>query len=651
MMYTHATPIRIRTRVADIMPAVTDTWRDRIWMGLLTGTFAAGLAVSWQRWGNPLIDTGREMNQPLRLVDGETLYTNIRHIYGPLSPWLHAELYRLFGPSLSVLYVDGIISTAIILMLVYWLGRQIMTPAAAGAATLCVMWLCALRPAGNYILPYSYDSLHATVLSLIAVAVLVNAMRAPPRRGTNSSSGSGAIPFLIAGLLAGLTLLAKTEIGFATMVAGVTAAALVARTERRRGAGLGTLFVASAACLALSVYGLIAMRVGWSTLISDSWLLLYNIPPELTFYNRRVSGFDHPLRSIERMLIAAIKIGLIAAIVAAISILVARRRGSAPAVADGRVIAVSYPWRLLAAALVVLIATAVTTGFDWDKGPFLAMPFLLVGFLGMLLTRLRADPTPRTTILIVCTVYALACLARMILHVRSGGAYGSFLLPMSVIIFTYLWVGPFPASFADPRAGRIARGFILFLILGDIIATAGIVGYRYQTRNITPIATPRGRMMAERDLGQAWNEALAYIDQHTRPGDAVAVLPEGTSLDFLSGRRNPLREEIATPGFLPSAAEGRAIEQLQASHTDLILVTNRLTAEFGPAVFGRDYSQQLMGWIDAHYTTCAMFGPIKDPGLQIGARSFFIRAYCFDNGAEARARAGASPGSKHGPAY
>jgi hypothetical protein len=655
MMYTHGTARRIRTlgirtRVADIMPAVTDTWRDRIWMGLLTVAFAAGLAVSWQRWGNPLIDTGREMNQPLRLVDGETLYANVRHIYGPLSPWLHAALYRLFGPSLSVLYIDGIISTAIILALVYRLGRQIMTPAAAGAATLCVMWLCALRPAGNYILPYSYDSLHATVLSLIALAVLVKALRAPPH-SSGSGRGRGAIAFLIAGLLAGLTLLAKTEIGFATMVAGLTAAALVARQDMRRGAGLATLFVTSAICLALGVYGSIAMRVGWSTLISDSWLLLYNIPPELTFYNRRVSGFDHPLRSIERMLIAAVKIGLIAATVAAISILVARRRGSAPAVPSGRAIAMSHPWRLLAAALAVLIATAVTTGFDWDKGPFLAMPFLLVGLLAMLLTRLRADATPRTAILIVCTVYALACLARMILHVRSGGAYGSFLLPMSVIIFTYLWVGPFPASFADPRAGRVARAFILFLILGDIIATAAIFGYRYQTRNITPIATPRGRMMAERDLGQAWNEALAYIDEHTRPGDAVAVLPEGTSLDFLSGRRNPLREEIATPGFLASAAEGRAIEQLQASHTDLILITNRLTAEFGPAVFGRDYSQQLMGWIDAHYTTCAMFGPIKDQSLQIGARSFFIRAYCLDNGSEARARANASPGSKTGRAY
>ena len=48
------------------------------------------LAASWQRWSDPIVDVGREMNQPLRLVAGERLYSDVRHIYGPLSPWLHA---------------------------------------------------------------------------------------------------------------------------------------------------------------------------------------------------------------------------------------------------------------------------------------------------------------------------------------------------------------------------------------------------------------------------------------------------------------------------------------------------------------------------------------------------------------------------------
>ena len=111
------------------------------------------------------------------------------------------------------------------------------------------------------------------------------------------------------------------------------------------------------------------------------------------------------------------------------------------------------------------------------------------------------------------------------------------------------------------------------------------------------------------------------------PADAVAVLPEGTSLNFLSGRRNPLREEIILPGVLDEAAETRAIRQLRDADTRLILIANRPTPEFGAAVFGRDYNRHLMGWIEENYEPVAMFGPDKSPGLAIGHPTFFIRAY------------------------
>ena len=608
--------------------------RDRAWLAVLAASFGFGLAVSWHRWGNPLIDTGREMNQPLRLVGGEMLYSDIRHIYGPLSPWLHAVLFHVFGPSLTVLYTDGIISAIMILALVYWLGRQIMNPAAAGAATLNVMWLCVFKPAGVYILPYSYNSLHGTALGLITLAILTAALK----RGRDPTDPLSVMPFLVAGMAAGLAILAKTEMGLATQAAGVTAAVLAGYPDVRRGAMFAAVFVASAVCLAVGVYAIIAARVGWSTLVSDNWLLLYNMAPELTYYNRRISGFDHPLRSLGRILIATIKLGILGAIVGAISSLIGgTRRGPRDAPRDGERAAsvrgaISSPWYVLAAAIALLIVMSVTTGLDWDKGPYLAMPLLLAGVLLTLIGRLRAEAPSKTSawtpILIVYAVYALASLARMILHVRSGGAYGSFLLPMSVVIFTYLWVGPFADRFHDVRARHVARTIALALLVAVAVVNAGVLAYRYRTRNTVVVATARGTIIAEPDVGQAWNEALVYIDTHTQPGDAVAVMPEGTSLDFLSARRNPLREEITTPGFLDAAGETRAIRQLQDAHTGLILITNRTTAEFGPAVFGRDYCQRLMRWIDAHYTACAVFGPVKDRNLQIGDTPFFIRAYC-----------------------
>jgi hypothetical protein len=297
--------------------------------------------------------------------------------------------------------------------------------------------------------------------------------------------------------------------------------------------------------------------------------------------------------------------------------------------------AISSPlWALLAVSVSVLLLLPIAANFDWDKGPYLAMPLLLSGFLVALLVRFQKESTAaayvnkHTMILIVCAVYALASLARVILRVRSGGAYSSYLLPASVMMFTYGWTQPFGAIFKDRRARRLARNLALGLILVDVGLTAGLLAHRFRARNTVAIATTRGTIIAVPDIGQAWNEALTYIEQNTAPGDAIAVMPEGTSLNFFSGRRNPLREEITTPGFLDAAGEERAIRQLGAADTKLILITNRLTSEFGAAVYGRDYCQHLMQWIEENYEPCAMFGPDKNPGLQIGDRSFFIRAYC-----------------------
>jgi hypothetical protein len=575
---------------------------DRRWLAILALSLLFGIAASWQRWAGPVIDSGREMNQPLRLMNGEQLYTDVRHIYGPLSPYVHAALYRIFGPSLAVLYADGIVSAAIVLALVYLLARRLMSPAAAGTATLTVMWLCAFKPAGNYIFPYAYSALHGTLLALAALAILARALDRP-----------SAARFAAAGLVAGLALLAKTEMGLAALAAGVTAAWLSAPGDARRASVRAGLFAGAATAVAGVVYAWVVARVGWHVLVFDSALLLVNMPPPLAYFNAALTGFDHPLASFGRMLIAAAKLSLVAAAVGSVSYLVA-----GPAALKPRA-----RW-ILGAAVAAAIVLSATTGLDWDRGPFLAMPLVLVAFLAWLA---RRPKTAEDRIAILYSVFALVQLSRMLLHVRSGGAYGSFLLPMSVVVFTYLWVGPCADALPDVSARRAARSIAIGLLLASAIGTAVVLGYRYRRSNTVAVSTPRGTLVAPPEVGGAWNGALAFIASYTRPGDPVAVFPEGTSLVFLSGRRNPLREEIATPGFVDGPEEARAIDALDRSGTRLVLIVNRATREFGAEAFGRDYDQQLMQWIDARYTRCATFGA-ADPRLQVGDKPFFVRAYC-----------------------
>jgi 4-amino-4-deoxy-L-arabinose transferase-like glycosyltransferase len=588
---------------------------DLLYAALLVIWFGFGLAVSWQRWGNLLVDCGREMNQPLRLAAGQMLYSEVRHIYGPLSPYLNAALYRAFGPSVEVLYAGGIITAAIILALVYWIGRQLMGRLESFAAALSVMWLCAFKPAGNYILPYSFSALHGCALGLTALALLIGFI-----------GRSGQLWYMVAaGFVAGLAVLAKTETGLPALAAGIAAAALVG-AEPRRSLKLAILFAAPALGAALSVYGYIAWRVGLKVLLYDSFLLPQNLPPELVYFNKKMFGFDDPLRSLVNMIGAALRLAALVAFIAALSAIISRRRSCQRQVeliaADAGRISLAQLWAVLLVSMAAFASLSLAGREQWDKGPYMAMPLLL---LFMLVVAFKRAGSKGRIILIVTTVYALMSLARALFRVRSGGAYSSYLLPASVVLFVYFLAEVAFNFMQDGRARWLARRLAIWLIIVDAVATAAILAQRYQKRNTYRISTERGTIMTAPDLGRAFDQALEFIARETAPGDPVAVLPEGTSLLFLANRRNPLREEITTPGYLDAAGEERAIEQLIKSGTKVILIANRPTPEFGRAVFGRDYCRNLMGWIEANFQVTATFGGDRDP--QIGDREFFIRAY------------------------
>src|SRR5262249_23707006 len=290
--------------------------RDIPVLAAIVAMLSGGLAASWMRWGNPLVDCGREMNQPLRLARGEMLYSQVRHIYGPLSPYLNSALFRLAGPSLGVLYAGGILCTLLILLAVYWLSRQLMGRPGSATATLSVMWLCAFKPAGNYVLPYSYGALHGCLLGLLALAAIVLFVR----RGKAWQAG-------VAGLACGLAILAKPEIGGAVMIAGLAASVLAGLRDLRRGIKLAASFSIPAILIPLAAYCWIALQTGWGVLATDSFLFLMHLPPELVYFNKRMSGLDHPLLSLAQMGEAALRYGALAVIIASVSLVIARERG------------------------------------------------------------------------------------------------------------------------------------------------------------------------------------------------------------------------------------------------------------------------------------------------------------------------------------
>jgi hypothetical protein len=595
--------------------------KDAPYLVLILASLAAGLAASWQRWGNPLVDHGRELNVPLRLARGEMLYSDVGYLYGPLSPYLNTFLYRIFRPSLWVLWGHGIVSTMIILALVYWLARQIVGRFEATIACLAVTWVCALKPQGTYILAYAYSGLDGSTLVLATTALLVIFLR-------KRSIGW----LLVAGIVASLAVLAKTEMGGAAVATGVVAAAL-AGFPRIRGMVLWNLaFLVPALGIPALVFAALASHVGWRTLTVENHLFFGHLPWQwLYFYGLRF-GFDRPWHSLGLMLASLGRLIAFGGLLASVSFLLRRKRAD---LGDERGNAARNPARAVAMLLISLAGIIVTGIGLSDLGPFMAMPFLwlalaVAGIVAFV--RAKREGTPSMQIqagtMVILAASALGSLARIVLRVSTGGALSSFLLPGSIVLFVYVWLVIFPLFLPDPRTRLRAARLASIILAASVFATAVTLSVRYRRKFPYPLVTAQGTWRTSVDLGIAFDQALHFIEGKTAPGDPVAVMPEGTSLLFLSGRRNPLRDEINLPGFLDAAGEEDAIERLRRSRTAVILISNRTAREFAETTFGTDYDRRLMSWIEQNYSLCGVFGSRPDPSLQIGSPVFFIRGYC-----------------------
>ena len=490
-----------------------------------------------------------------------------------------------------------------------------MSAPAACLAMLAALWLCAFKPTGNFIFPYSFSTLHACLLGLLTLSFLIRFLET-----------DRPADLFVASLLAGITLVTKTEFGVAALFAGLVTAALAHHRGRFSTLRAMASFALPPLAIAAAVYSFIAARVGWHTLTHDSFLFFTHVPPELAYFNLHKFGFDRPLLSIAHMILALLRLAALAGMIAAASLLLARRGAgkSAPSAARG-------PFLLLFISLLVFVVGALLQG---ELGPFVAMPLILTALLVAAYFQLHHPRGPHVAadrpalILIILAAYALFCLARIFLRVPSGGAYGSYLLPVSVILFVYVLLEVFPRLLPQDRAAHFARRFIVGVLMLAVAGTAVNVSAKYRKRFTYELRTARGTMLVSSDHGVAFSQAIALIEAKTAPGETVAVMPEGTALNFFTGRRNPLRDEIVIPGILDSSGEDAAIARLAASRTRLILIANRSTEEFGPRFFGLDYNRRLMAWIAQHYEPCGILGPDPRADIQIGHPTFFFRAFC-----------------------
>ena len=547
---------------------------------------------SWMTWADPQVDFGRELYVPWRLAAGDVLYRDVFYVSGPLSPYVNALLFRVFGTHLAVLLVANALVLTGVVVLVGHLLRRLADPVTALVAQLVLLGLFAFNTYGgianfDFLCPYSHEMTHGLLLSLAALASAERSRRgAPPRQA------------LATGLLLGLVFLTKPDVAVASalgvlpLLVGRPAAELV-----RVALAAALPFVAATALLALALpFGeALAGALG-------SW-------PEALRPELRKDPFYLALAGLD-------DVGGNATTLAVLALLWALTL--TPGLAAGS----ARGWNERRGLLLAVAAAGfgalhlVSDAVDWIGfgRPLPVVAGAAAVFAVVARRRLRAPRLALGLSLLAAGYLAKVILAARLVH------YGFVLAVPATLVCVLLLTSWIPAELdRRSRSGAAFRAWALGLLAAVVVAHLELSAYRHAFRK-NPFGLGSEVLRAD-SRAVPLQAALEYLDATLEDGETLAVLPEGAQLNYFLRTRSSLPWN----NFVPTAlawygCEAAVLPVLRAEPPDCIVLVHRDTTEYGPRFFTRDYALEIGAWIEAEYESERTFGAVPFESDRFGVR-------------------------------
>ena len=571
---------------------------------------------SWRKWPDPLIDFGRELYVPWRITEGAVLHRDIASLFGPLSPYVNALWFRVFGVSLTTLIFCNLAILAATLAGLYHLVRLSADALAATLATLSVMLLFGFSQyvaVGNYnfVTPYSHEATHGLALSVALIVALHHGF-----------VGRRLAPFVAAGLCFGGVLLTKPETSLAAAVAAATglgAALLADGGERRRIAWSMAVFLAGAVVPALvffAYFGSHMPAAAAGRAIAAAWTAVIGSAVVTSDFYRRITGLDAPVANLLWMLWMFAGFAAFVGVGALIAVRTGTPSPGTPVAPRWRIARLAF----LAAVIVLVPLSGLPSALPLTV--LTAIAAFAIEFRRRLADRAEAL---RLLPMLMWSAFALVLLAKIVLNARLFH-YGFYLaLPAVTVTIVFLvWLVPrWLDGWTAPGAGRRFRVMAMLALVAAIAPYPGLSYARYRSKTIA-IGSGGDRFYASEApglwQGAAVRDALARIQELSPSGSTMTVLPEGVMLNYLSRRRSPVRLVNLMPPELLTFGESEVLRSLQTAPPELILLVHRDVTEYGYPLFGTDskYGRSIALWVRAHYDTVQVVGGGR-PGDEAGA--------------------------------
>ncbi len=568
---------------------------------VLAVVFVALAAWSWGRWPDVLVDFGRELYVAWRLSEGDVLYRDVASFYGPLSPYVNALWFRLFGVSLRTLTLCNMAVMAAVGVALYALVRRAAGGSRWGALAGGVVFLSMFgfghlitNGSFNFVAPYSHESTHGFALGLGAILCALKLVDAEARRAQWA---------LACGLLNGLAFLTKPETFVAAAATSVVLIAIARPPSRAIAAFAAGLIVPPAVAFALLSMAMPARDAMIGVL--GSWAFAGNEGLRGMWYFAWSMGLNDPRGS----LAALARTALAQALLLGLAVGLAWAAKDRPRLRQ--------PLAIAAGALVLLVLAPAWRARWWFQvaRPLPLWALLAAATSAWAVRRRRAQPDfPVHAARLALAAFGLLLLPRILLNARLYH-YGFVLaLPATLVVWAALldWI---PQAL-DRRgaAGAVFRAAALSALAVTLAFHLGESHARYRAK-VYPVGAGADHFLAD-VRGPYVAAILQGLPERAAPGETLTVLPEGVMFNYLSRRRTSIPYLTMLPSDEAKFGEDELLGSLRRHPPDLIALVHRDTSEMGAQFLGRDYAQRTMEWIVSRYEP---LGSVGDPPLRPGS--------------------------------